>query len=77
MLVRHAKDSIEDTDETWKSLLDNNLSKIATILGICLKFKYPKLPISERRVLALARLIQYSMPLSLELVKSSKSYDYL
>ena len=77
MLVRQAKVSIEDTEETWKSLLDqnNNLSKVATILGICLKFKYPKLPLSERRVLALARLIQDSMPLSMELVKSSKSYD--
>ena len=77
MLVRQAKVSIEDTEETWKNLLDqnNNLSKVATILGICLKFKYPKLPLSERRVLALARLIQDSMPLSKELVKSSKSYD--
>ena len=77
MLIRQAKVSIKDTEETWKILLDqnNNLSKVATILGICLKFKYPKLPLSERRVLALARLIQDSMPLSLELVKSSKCHD--
>ena len=71
MLIRQAKFSIKDIEETWRILLDqnNNLSKVATILGICFKFKYPKLPLSERRVLALARLIQDSMPLSLELVK--------
>ena len=76
MLIRQPKVSTKDTEETWKIFLDQtNLFKVATILGICLQIKYSKLPLSERRVLALARLIQDSLPLSLELVKSSKYHD--
>ena len=77
MLVRQTKVRLEGHVETWKPLLNkyNNLSKVLSILGICLKFKYPHLPLAERRVLALSRLIQDAMPITTEMMKTSKSHD--
>ena len=77
MLVRQALVIQENYQEPWKQLMDkySNLSKVVSIMGHCLKFKYPLLPISERRILALSKLMQDSMPLSKEMLKTSRGYD--
>ena len=77
MLVRQVLVIRENYHEPWDQLMDkhSNLSKVVSILGHCLKFKYPLLPISERRILALSKLMQDFTPLSKDMLKTSRGYD--
>ena len=63
--------------EPWKQFLDNhsNMSKVSTILGHCLKFKYPMETLAQRRAKALAVLLQQAMPLSEDMKRTHKFHD--
>ena len=48
------------------------MSKVATVLGLCLKFKYPQMPLPQRRTKA---LFKDAMPLSSKMLEKTKCYD--
>ena len=67
----------EEYVEPWSNLMNkfHDLSKVTTVLGLCLKFKYPQMPLPQRRTKALGILLQDAMPLSAKMLEKMKCYD--
>ena len=67
----------EEYVEPWSNLMNkfHDLSKVATVLGLCLKFKYPQMPLPQRRTKALGILFKDAMPLSSKMLEKIKCYD--
>ena len=63
--------------EPWSNLIYkfHDLSKVTTVLGMCLKFKYPHMPLPQRRTKVLGILFKNAMPLSAKMLEKTKCYD--